>query len=287
MQKCQTILNPSLRFKLNIKTSIWYQKSWLKTNHKHKLSLQTAYVRSVLVGLFLASYFQVEAAEAQAQPVKVALNKAHMDVTRIEAKALEFLRTQTLDYPGEVRVSVVPLDRQLKLVNCQDMQAIMPNGTRPWGKTSVAIKCSSIDSGSKWTLYVQANVAIFADYVVAAEPLSQGQVINANQIVLQNGDITRLPNGVYTALNQVVGSTAKVSLIAGAVLRQETVKLPLLVRQGQTVTLISVGNGFQITAQGNAMNNAELNQVVQVKMASGKLVSGIVNAQGAVAVTVQ
>ncbi len=197
------------------------------------------------------------------------------------------MKTQTLGYPGEVSVSIVPLDRQLKLAYCQEMEAIMPNGSRPWGKTSVAIKCSSIDSASKWTLYVQANVAVFADYVVAAEPLSQGQVINGKQVMLQNGDITRLPNGVYTALAQVVGSTAKMSLTAGAVLRQDTVKLPLLVRQGQSVTLTSVGNGFQITAQGNAMNNAELNQIVQVKMASGKLVSGIANAQGLVEVTAQ
>ena len=266
---------------LELKALALNKLAWLNKAAKNNI------IRSLLGLLILASTQHTLGADASTKSVKVALNKTHMDLNRIEAKAYDFLKIQTLSYPGEVTVSLVPLDRQLKLAHCQDMEAAIPNGSRPWGKTSVAIKCGSIDSVSKWTLYVQANVAVFADYVVAAEPLSQGQMINSKQIMLQNGDITRLPSGVYTAISQVIGSTAKMSLTAGAVLRQDTVKLPLLIRQGQSVTLTSVGNGFQITAQGNAMNNAELNQIVQVKMASGKLVSGLANAQGAVELTAQ
>ncbi|HEY6043663.1 MAG TPA: flagella basal body P-ring formation protein FlgA, partial [Nitrosospira sp.] len=45
--------------------------------------------------------------------------------------------------------------------------------------------------------------------------------------------------------------------------------------QNQSVKLVSSGHGFSVSAEGRALNNAEEGQLVQVRSASGSLVSGI------------
>ena len=58
----------------------------------------------------------------------------------------------------------------------------------------------------------------------------------------------------------------------------------LLVRQGQTVRVISRGDGFSIQSEGRALNNASDGQVVQVRMPSGQTISGVVHSDGNVEV---
>ena len=57
-----------------------------------------------------------------------------------------------------------------------------------------------------------------------------------------------------------------------------------VVQQGQSVMLTSIGNGFSVTAEGKALNNANEGQVVQVKSESGTVVSGIARSGGKVEV---
>jgi flagella basal body P-ring formation protein FlgA len=98
------------------------------------------------------------------------------------------------------------------------------------------------------------------------------------------GELTQLPAGVFTDVTQAVGRTVSMSMIAGSVLRQDMLKLAPVVQQGQSVMLTSGGNGFSVTAEGRALNNANEGQVVQVKAESGTVVSGIARAGGKVEV---
>jgi flagellar basal body P-ring formation protein FlgA len=50
------------------------------------------------------------------------------------------------------------------------------------------------------------------------------------------------------------------------------------------VMLVTVGNGFSISAEGNAMTKATEGQVVQVKVASGQVISGVARSDGKVEV---
>jgi flagella basal body P-ring formation protein FlgA len=73
-------------------------------------------------------------------------------------------------------------------------------------------------------------------------------------------------------------------MVAGTVLRQEMLKMPLAVQRGQTVTIISKGQGFTVSAEGQAMANANEGQVVQVKVTSGQVITGVAKIGGQVEV---
>jgi flagella basal body P-ring formation protein FlgA len=61
-------------------------------------------------------------------------------------------------------------------------------------------------------------------------------------------------------------------------------KQPSIVQQGQTVTLKTVGQGFQVSTEAKALNNAAVGQSIQVKVSSGEVITGIARSGGQVEV---
>lgn len=280
--------NPSSQNPSNQESSS-QEPSIQHSNTRHSINSQSCHllvIAAVVYGCFGSSF--VNAEEQVAKNIN-----SKQDVNVIKKKVKEFLQIQATGLPGKVDVNVMPIDARLKLNSCPSLVLFLPNGSRAWGKTSVGVRCAMQDADQNdslekaqmpWTIYVQANVAVITDYLIAAAPLSQGQVISNSDVLFQQGDLTKLPPGIYTNVAQVIGSTVKVSLMAGSVLRQEMLKLPLAVQQGQTVTLSSSGNGYRVTAEGKALASVSEGQIVQVKIASGQVVSGVAKSGGLIEV---
>ena len=99
------------------------------------------------------------------------------------------------------------------------------------------------------------------------------------------GDLSKLPSSVLMDPTQAIGKTLKSGLGAGQPLRSDQLAAQWAVQQGQTVRMISRGDGFSVSAEGKALTSAQEGQVVQVRAASGQTVSGIARAGGIVEVT--
>ena len=197
-------------------------------------------------------------------------------------KVREFLVSQSAGLQGQVNVSVVPVDPKLKLAACDSIEAFFPGSGKAWGRASVGLRCH--DDAARWTVYIQGNVSVFGNYLVAATNLGQGQMIQPRDVMFQRGDLTILPPNIFTSDAQVVGRVTRIAMNVGMVLKQEMAALPVIVQYGQSVRIMSSGDGFTISAEGKAQNNATQGQLVQVRVASGQMVSGIANANGAIEV---
>ena len=230
----------------------------------------------VLITVLCAFAYFAKAAETPPVPT------VKQDLNVIRTKIDEFLTKQTESYPGKTSISVGAIDNNLKLAPCPNVEIFLPPGSRAWGKTSVGARCQA---PVVWSIYVQAKVSVTARYLVAAGPLTQGHTVNSQDLMYENGDLSQLPAGVFTDPEQAIGRLVNVSLNAGTVLREEMLKLPPAVQQGQTVQLVTNGNGFRISSEGQAINNASEGQVVQVRVASGQLVSGIAKRGGQIEVS--
>jgi len=248
-------------------------------NHLRSNAAQIAFM---LGGLLLSTFCHAESVPAsQATSTLRANQPAKQNLAAVRAKITEFLETQTIGYPGKVSVHAGAIDPNLKLAQCPDVQVFLPTGSRAWGKTSVGVRCNAPNI---WTIYVQATVNVAAQYLVAAVPLAQGRVVSSQDLLFESGDLTQLPAGVFTDSEQAIGRTVNISMNAGTVLRQEMLKQPPVVQRGQTVMLTSIGKGFTVAAEGQAMTNANEGQIVQVKVASGQIVAGIARNGGQIEV---
>ncbi len=200
----------------------------------------------------------------------------------IQEAVVHFLRTQSAGLPGQVEIASGAVDARVNLPACAALEAALPPGSRPWGNTTVIVSCVV---PYPWTVYVRATVKVVADYVVSARPLTQGQTLTATDLTIRGGDLTQLPPGIVTDVNQAVGRTMAGSIPFGSPLRQDMLRAQTAVKVNQSVKLVSNGRGFSVSAEGKALGNALEGQLVQVRSASGPVVSGIARAGAVVEVS--
>jgi flagella basal body P-ring formation protein FlgA len=129
---------------------------------------------------------------------------------------------------------------------------------------------------------VPVQIRVVTEYLVLARPVNAGQKITAEDVRGQQGELSDLPGGVLTDKAQAIGQAAITSLAPGRPLRADMLRLPMVVQQGQSVKIIGAGSGFQVTNEGRALANASAGQVIQVRLNSGQILSGIVRADGTV-----
>lgn len=199
-----------------------------------------------------------------------------------QARALgeQHLRGQFAGQSEQASIQLGQIDLS-RLPECQTMEAFSPPGSSGIGKTVVGIRCLS---PARWSVLIPAQIAVTGNYVVTARALIAGQAITGEDLSLRSGDVSQLPVGTLSDPRQAIGKTLRNSLNGGLPLRKEYLMASLLVRQGQTVRVISRGDGFSIQSEGRALNNASDGQVVQVRMPSGQTISGVVHSDGNVEV---
>jgi flagella basal body P-ring formation protein FlgA len=207
---------------------------------------------------------------------------ARQDPAPVKQAIEDFLRVQTQGLPGQIKYTVGHVDPNNGLAPCASFEVSIPQGGRLWGRSNVVVRCQA-DAG--WSLYVPVQVRVTGEYLVAARPLAQGQVVMETDLTKQSGDLTELPNGILGATAQAVGRTVARSIPAGRPLRADMLQQPLVVQQGQSVKVVSQGAGFQVANEGRALNNAVAGQIAQVRLGNGQVVSGVARAGGIVEIS--
>lgn len=223
----------------------------------------------------LSAVFSLTTQAAWAQ----ATAEPRQDLAVLKQTAEQFLLTQANGLPGEVRVTVGAIDPRLKLPVCPVPEAFLPPSSKAWGKTTVGVRCNV---PSTWTIYVSAQVRVHGEYIAAAAPLAQGQTIGQGDIARVKGDLTNLPSGVITDPSQAIGRTAASTIALGAPLRQDALRNQQAIQQGQAVRVILNGDGFSVSSEARALNNANEGQLTQVRTAAGQVISGIAKLGGIV-----
>ncbi|NKJ45965.1 flagella basal body P-ring formation protein FlgA [Burkholderia sp. SG-MS1] len=194
------------------------------------------------------------------------------DAEAIHAAALAFLQQQSAGLPGKIDITVASAFPR-GLSACAALEPFMPTGARLWGRMTVGVRCAG---ERPWTIYLQARISLHATYYLAARAMAPGEVLTAADLVARDGDLTGLPQAIVTDPSQAVGSVSLVRIAGGMPLRRDMLKSASAVAIGQTVRVVAAGDGFSISAEGSAMNNASPGQQVRVKTANGQVISGIV-----------
>lgn len=237
--------------------------------------MRIAYLALLSCSLSLIEFLSVPAVASASMPTK-------QDLRVVQDTAASFLRTQSAGLPGQVEITLGQVDARTSLPACAALEPSLPPGSKAWGNTTVVVRCAV---PNPWMVYVRATVKVIADYVVSAKPLTQGHVLTAEDLTTRSGDLSQLPPGIVTNPDQVFGRTLAARLPFGSPLRRDMLRAQAAVILNQSVKLVSSGRGFSVSAEGRALNNAEEGQLVQVRSASGSLVSGIARAGAIVEVS--
>ena len=220
-----------------------------------------SHLRNLLLGLVLAA--ASAGPHAAVEPAQLA---------QIENAVEQLLRQQTAGLPGRVSYNLGSIDTRLNLAACAAPEAFVPPGSRLWGNVNLGVRC---DGASPWTIYVPVSIKIMTGVVIAAHALVQGRLIEAADLAVQEADLAQMSTAVVTDVQQAVGRVATVSIAPGQPLRQDLLRAPPVIQQGQSVTLSAQGARFKVSAAGKAVTNAAEGQVAQVRTDSGRTINGI------------
>lgn len=199
----------------------------------------------------------------------------------IVALAERHAREQSRALPGRVTLEMGRLDPRTRLPPCPAPQAYTPPGARPMGKTQVGVRCTAPRA---WNVLIPVHVRVTGSYVSTGRALPAGHLIQAEDLVSSEGELDSLPTGTVTDPAAVVGKTLRNALAAGQPLRAQQLLAPLVIRQGQSVRVVSRGSGFAVSAEGRALNDAAEGQMVRVRLSERRMVSGTATGEGNVEV---
>lgn len=227
--------------------------------------------------LTLAAFLIMAAANANATDAAVQSHVSIRDAARqhVAAAADEFA--------ARPDVSVGRLDSRLKLVACD--QALetydSPNGLSG-GRGVVGVRCN----GSKpWKIYVPVTIALMDSVVVTRRPVTRGQGLRADDLVLSETDVSRLHKAYFTNIEDVVGLRSKRAIAAGKTLHAGLLRREQLVKRGKTVSIAAQVSGLRVSMRGKALADGGLGDRIRVKnLNSGRIVSGTVAGNGLVEV---
>lgn len=180
--------------------------------------------------------------------------------------------------PGEPSITLDPL-RTDRLDACEALTPFMPSGMRVRARMTVGLRCVAPRT---WTVYAQATVSVPGQYYVAARQIAPGKTIEAADLTTRDGDLVALPPGVITDAAAILGMRPAHRIAAGQPIKGAGLRSAESVSRGQSVRITARGNGFVVSSEGQALDNAPPGATVQVRTASGQVVSGIVQAAGLV-----
>ena len=191
-------------------------------------------------------------------------------------------RNQTAGMPLRMEVSVGALDSRLRLAPCAKVEPYLPVGARLWGRTRLGLRC--VQGATAWNVFLPVTVKAYGPAWVLTSNVAPGAVLTANDATEAEVDWAADNTPVMANPDLWVGLVASRQLVVGQALRQNMVRAPHLFRAGAQVKVMAQGPGYAVTSAGQAMSAGGAGDSVRIRMANGRIVGGIVGADGTVEV---
>jgi flagella basal body P-ring formation protein FlgA len=171
-------------------------------------------------------------------------------------------------------MTVVIRTPQAQWPTCDVPELQLPGNSRQWGNISIAANC---DQNRR---FLQVQVQVTGQYLVASRQVARGSNLSADDVRLETGRLDELPARALMDNSGVLDAVALRDIPPGQAVTASMVRQPWRVKAGQNVMVVASGNGFNASSEGRALNNASAAQMVRVRMGNGQVVSGRVDADG-------
>ena len=221
------------------------------------------------------------ATTASAQTVAM-LWQSTDEISRV---AEDFLRARVSQSDQRVVPQAGRLDARLQLPKCSEaLEPFLRRGTEIRQRTIVGVRCNG---QRPWKMYVPVDVVVTGTVLIASRALPKGHVLAEGDFSIAERDISRLQGGYMTNAKELLGQRLKQTLQGGRVITPSVLQADLMVRRGQTVTLMVKNDALSIRMSGTALMDGVKNQRIRVENHhSQRVVEGLVRSRETVEVLV-
>jgi flagellar basal body P-ring formation protein FlgA len=196
-------------------------------------------------------------------PATVRVERAAQDVgadelrAAVEDAAPELLRPgerlRSLDVPGPARIPLGAYDTRVAMAPAQG------GGARRRFDVDVVQDGRVVTS-----VPVRAEIDAVGPVVVARRPLPRGTLLRADDLMVEDRDLTAARGGAIHDLADAVGKQTKVTVPAGAAVTFRAVERPILVQRGDLVTVVVETQGMRLSVPGEARETGAAGEAIRV-----------------------
>lgn len=178
--------------------------------------------------------------------------------------------------PPGATLSLGPVSAARVMPSCTAPLAVSLSGDIPYEQAT--IRCPT----PAWTLYVSVTVAQSEAVAVTAQPVSAGQVIGPNDVMLRPEPVQNFAGrAIFTATASLIGATASLSLASGMVITQDVVQQPVLVKAGQMLAVQVISGAVVISVEAIASSQGRLGDTILfTNPSSGRRFPALITADG-------
>lgn len=208
--------------------------------------------------------------------IAVAQESEVESLATIRGAAETYVKSLIPPSAGESTVTAGQLDGRLRLAHCpaKDLSASLPTGMTLQARSTVGVTCSG---PTHWTIYVPVTVESKINVLVLAHAVNRDDRLTAADVTVETRRTAGPGNAYLTSPAELGGRTVRRPLSAGTVLAVDMFTPDLIVRRGQTVTLVSSGSAVEVRASGRAMTDGAAGARIQVQNSSSlHVVEGVV-----------
>ncbi|MEQ4452684.1 flagellar basal body P-ring formation chaperone FlgA [Kosakonia sp. YIM B13605] len=200
------------------------------------------------------------------------LLSAFAQAADLQSQLASFFAQRLAGFSDEVVVNI--RTPQNLLPSCEQPALSVLGNAKLWGNLNVLANCAGVKR------YLQVEVQATGNYVVAAQSVARGSMLQPGSVTLKRGRLDQLPPRTMLDITQAQDAVSLRDLTPGQAIQLSMLRQAWRVKAGQRVQVVASGDGFSVNGEGQALNNAAVAQNARVRMASGQIVSGTVNADG-------
>jgi flagella basal body P-ring formation protein FlgA len=157
---------------------------------------------------------------------------------------------------------------------------------KPVGNVILPIEVSAGETRKK--IFVRAKIEVFKNIVVAARQIKRAEIISADDLALEERDITMLPHQYYEDVRLVANTEAKTTIPKNSTIFEWMVKEIPLVKRGDEVAIFVSSPDLLVKTKGVALEDGYRGQEIKVKREnSKKTLEGVLVAPGEVEVNLE
>lgn len=199
----------------------------------------------------------------------------------LHARVQAFLTERAVVDGDEVEVEV--LASAASLPPCTAPEPFLSGpAQRVLGRVAVGVRC---DGEPRHVRYLQAEVRINGRYWVAARDITAGEIVAADALREQRGELSALPRDIVRIAAELVGRQAQRRLAAATPLQAHQFRAVPLVERGQRVVVEARGERFHVRREGTALEPGGRGERVRVRFGKDEIVHAEVIGAGVLAIS--
>ncbi|AHG60051.1 flagellar basal body P-ring formation chaperone FlgA [Buchnera aphidicola] len=164
-------------------------------------------------------------------------------------------------------------------LNCKKPFFSILSNLRDLSLVDVLLKCDTRQ------YFLQVEIQTQGEYIVAKRKIPRGTKIQKSDLKILIGRLDMLPNNTYLKKEDVINRVNLRDIFPLQPITSFITRPFWLVQVNQQVKIIFKGDGFTISSIAKSLNNGAENEKVRIKTKNGKIITGIVNKNGEVIVS--